>query len=118
MDDFTVCPICSNKLRSKHDLSIKLGGKHFTASERTCTLGMNHTLQVTAVPDGQVLRLKVSLNEIYTKFVEIDFISNKSQILCFKNSKLFAIPIDKLLIADFPSLEKLRRKVDLYIALS
>lgn len=121
MDDSLVCPICGNKLRN-----IKLTDKFLfpvnktaTYFERTCSAGMNHSLQMfTDEATKQVDFLKISLNPKYTRYVEIDFVNKKSRINCLKENKPYYIDIPKMVIPDFPDLNKLKQQISLYITFS
>ncbi len=119
MDDFTICPICGNKLRTLHNVSIFVGKEKQLTSERTCTKGMNHSLMIHTNPDtGKVVKIKISLSANYSKFIEVDYILNKSTIMCIKDSNINPIILNKILDIDFNELEKLRKKVDMLIAFS
>jgi len=119
MDDFKECPICNNKLRTVNNVSVSFDKKHKLTSERTCSKGMNHSLMIHSdIETNQVLKIKISLAANYTKFIEINYVLNKSIILCMKDGKISPINIDKVLEVDFPDLEKLRKKVDMLIAFS
>ena len=121
MDDTLACPICGNKFRN-----IRLPHKHLhkinktsTYFERTCSDGMNHSLQLfTDELTGQVDLIKLSLNPNYSKFIEIDFFNKKCRIICLKDSKPAYIEIQKILPLDFPLLTKLKERVSLYITFS
>jgi hypothetical protein len=120
MHDMLICPICNAKLRN-----IRLPGKYLYGVgkianyiERTC-VGMNHSLQLFADEStNQVDWIKISLNPKYSKFIEIDFLNQKCRIICTKNSKPEYININKMIEPDFPSLEKLKEKINLYVAFS
>ena len=121
MDDTLACPICGNKLRN-----IKLSNKFLhpvgkTANyiERTCSEGMNHSLQLfTDENNNQVDFLKLSLNPKYSRYIEIDFINQKCRINCLKEGKPDYIDIPKMIYPDFPLLTKLKERVSLYIIFS
>lgn len=121
MDDTLVCPICENKLRT-----IRITNKHLfpvnkTANyaERTCSEGMNHSLQLfTDEETGQIDFLKISLNPKYSRYIEIDFINQKCRINCMKNGKSEYIDVPKMIEPDFPALVKLKERVSLYIVFS
>lgn len=121
MEDVTSCPICNNKLRT-----VRLNGKYlFSVNktsnyvERTCSQGMNHSLQFfTDENTKKIDFIKISLNHKYSKFIEIDFINQKCRISCMKSGKAEYIDIPKMLEPDFPNLTKLKEKVALYVTFS
>lgn len=121
MDDTLVCPICGNKLRNVNQKNKNLlpVGKTANYVERTCSLGMNHSLQLFT--DGytqQVDLLKLSLNPKYSRYLEIDFINQKCRISCLKAGKTEYINIPKMIHPDFPKLAKLKEKVSMYVTFS
>ena len=119
MDDFKVCPICNNKLRTINNIFVSFDKINRLTSERNCTKGMNHSLQIHSdIETNKVLKIKVSLAANYSKFIEINYVLNNSTILCMKDGKINPINIDKVLEIDFQDLDKLRKKVDMLIAFS
>lgn len=122
MDDTTTCPICGNTLRNiiLKDKFLHLINKRATFVERTCSKGMNHSLQIFTEVDGysKVHLLKVSLNSKYSRFIEIDFHNNRCKISCLKNNIPYTIEIPKIIEPDFPDLEKLKEKVGIYVSFS
>lgn len=115
MIDTLLCPICSNKLRNRN---IK---NHYAYAidnvsnyiERTCSGGMNHSLQMLTEQDTKKVHfLKTSLNHTYSRFIEIDFLNNKSRISCLKLGKPEYIEIKKIFTPDFPELSVLKEKVE------
>ena len=116
MDDTTSCPICNNKLRS-----LKLSNKYLhpiakTANfyERTCN-GTNHTLQFyTDMSTKKVDLIKVSITPTYSRFIEVDFLNQKSRIFYVIESKSECVEIPKVLELDFPDLIRLKEKISLY----
>lgn len=120
MDDTPVCPICGVKFRNIH-LSNKLIpyiGKQSNFTERTCN-GMNHVIQIYAdIKTQKVDLIKLSLNHKYSRYLEIDFLNQKCRISCMKDSKAEYIEIPKMIIPDFPGLEKLKTRISLYVMLS
>lgn len=121
MDDVRLCPICQNKLRTK-----KIGYKNLTNGskvanyiERTCTKGMNHTLQLfTDGYTNKVDLLKFSLNPRYSRFFEVDYHHSKCRIYCMKMGKPEIIEVPKMIEPDFPNLKKLIEKVAIYVIFS
>lgn len=121
MDDTLACPICGNKFRN-----LRLPNKHLhdvnkTANylERTCSDKMNHCLQLFSdEATSKVDLLKLSLDPKYSKYLEIDFLNQKCRINCLKDNKPTYIDIKKMIIPDFPSLVKLKERVDFYILFS
>lgn len=122
MDDSTTCPVCGEKLRNVilKDKYLQIINKRATFVERTCSKGINHSLQIFTEIDGysKVHLLKVSLDSKYSKFIEIDFYNKRCKISCFKNNKPFVIEVPKIIEPDFPNLEKLKEKVGIYVSFS
>lgn len=121
MDDTLVCPICGNKLRNVNQKSKYLLPVSKTANyiERTCSTGMNHSLQLFT--DGYTQKvdlLKLSLNPKYSRYLEIDFINQKCRISCLKAGKAEYINIPKMIQPDFPKLVKLKERVSMYVTFS
>ena len=121
MDDTVSCPICGNKMRTVH-LTSKFShtvNKTANYTERVCSSGMNHTLQLfTDKATNKVDLIILSLNHKYSRYLEIDYVNQKSRIMCAKESKIEYIEIDKILEPDFPDLTKLKEKVSLYVVFS
>jgi len=121
MEDVITCPICNGKLRTLRliDKYHHVVNKTANYIERTCSQGMNHSLQLlTDETTGQVDFIKISLNHKYSRFIEIDFINQKSRISCMKAGKAEYIDVDKIWEPDFPNLTKLKEKVALFITFS
>jgi hypothetical protein len=121
VDDTLTCPICAHKLRNvKRTSPLYVVGKLADYTERTCTKGPNHRgLQFFVDQDThQVDLLKLPLNSEYTQYLEIDFLNQRCRILCMTDGKLQSIILEKLLIPDFPTLEKLKEKIAIYLTFS
>ncbi len=121
MDDTQTCPICGNKLRTINldNKYIVVIGKQSNFVERTCTKGMNHSLRlISDKVTGKVDFINLSLNPKYSRYLEIDFINQKCRINCMKDGKPDYIDIPKMIIPDFPHLEKLKERVNLYVVFS
>ena len=121
MDDTLNCPMCGNRLRTINTPAkfLHYVGKTADYVERTCSRGMNHSLQLfTDDNTGKVDLLKLSLNPKYSKYLEIDFFNQKCRISLLKESKPFYIEIDKMIEPDFPLLVKLKERVNLYVVFS
>lgn len=121
MDDILDCPICGNKLRNLYmsHRYMHAIGKASSYIERTCVGGMNHSLQFfTDSENNKIDLIKVSLNPKLNRFVEVNFFSNKSRILCMKEGRDESIELPKMLELDFPDLIKLRNKIALYVVFS
>lgn len=121
MDDTLTCPICANKLRNikLHDKLLHPINKTANYAERTCSGGMNHSLQLfTDEATGQVDFLKLSLNPKYSRYLEIDFYNQKCRINCLKDNKPDYIDIPKMIEPDFPHLTKLKERISLYVVFS
>lgn len=121
MDDTLTCPVCGNKLRTinLYNKYLHPVGKSADYTERTCSAGMNHSLQFFSNKDSKEIEfLKLSLNPKYSRYLEIDFVNQKCRIHCMKDGKAEYIEIDKIIVPDFPLLEKLKEKVNVYILFS
>lgn len=121
MDDVLNCPVCGNKLRNHNLLNKRLPFLDEVGNfvERNCTLGHNHSLQMFVdLATNKVVYLKLSLNHLYSRFVEINFVTEKCRILCMKDCECQYIDIDKLIEPDFPDLTKLKERVSLYVVFS
>jgi hypothetical protein len=121
MDDTLTCPVCGNKLRTinLNNKYLHPVGKNGDYIERTCSDGMNHSLQFFWNKQSKKIELlKLSLNHKYSRYLEIDFVNEKCKIQCMKNGKAEHIEIDKIIVPDFPLLEKLKEKVNFYILFS
>jgi len=121
MDDTPTCPICGNKMRTVNldNKLLHIIKKQANYVERTCVNGMNHSLRLFAdKATGQVDFINLSLNPKYSKYLEIDFINSKCRINCMKEGKPEYIEIPKMIIPDFPLLEKLKERVNLYVVFS
>lgn len=119
MDDMLFCPICNNKLRT-YVRSIALPQMSLqNFNERTCTLGINHTLQFLSLDKSKKIHwIKMSLDINYSKYLEVNFISDTSCILLANNGIFNKIEIDKKIELDFPSLSKTLEKVNTYVTFS
>jgi hypothetical protein len=121
MDDTSDCPICNNKLRSikLENHFLNLVDKKSTFVERTCSTGMNHHLQFfTDQETKKVDFIKISLHHTYSRYIEINFIHQKCKVSYTKDGKSHIIEIPKLIIPDFPKLDKLKERVSLYAVFS
>lgn len=121
MDDTLACPICGNKLRNVNLKNKRLHSVRKTADyvERTCSTGMNHSLQLFC--DGYTRKidfLRLSLNPKYSRYLEIDFFNQKCRISCLKEGKAEYIEIAKMIQPDFPHLTKLKERVSMYVVFS
>lgn len=120
MDDTAMCPICGEKFRNLHFPNKHLPQFNKTANftERTCA-GLNHVIVVYADNDTKKIDyIKLSLNPKYSKYLEINFVQNKCRIHCMKEGESQYIDIPKMIEPDFPTLEKLKEKVSLYVVFS
>ena len=115
-----MCPVCGDKLRNSKIAGslFFIVGTHDNYTERLCN-GTNHTLQIFVNERTNfIVLVRVSLDSKYSRFISLDYLNQKSTIICYKNSVPEAINIAKLLIPDFPDLRKLKEKVGLYVVLS
>ncbi len=122
MDDVLYCPICGNKLRTSHHNAklLHVIGKTADYAERTCSAGYNHIVVLWCdKATGKIDFLKFTLNHTYSRFLEIDYISNKSRVTCRTGeNKHEYIDIPKIIVPDFPDLKELKEKINLYIVFS
>jgi hypothetical protein len=119
MDDAHNCPICNSvlKITNKKDIflsEIKTWGNF---AIKICP-GANHFLKIISNDQKEMVWLMCSLNKEYTKFIIINYYQQRCLIICSKNNIRQSIAIDKLLMPDFPHLHLLKKKVDMYVALS
>lgn len=120
MNDTLKCPICKSKLKNKNLLNHNL---YLTNSignyiQRTCS-GMNHMLQFfIEIKTKKVVGLKTSLVHDYSKFIEINFIDNKSKITCFKMGIPNNIYLPNIPRLDFPEFKELNDKINKLITFS
>lgn len=121
MDDVLHCPICRNKLRTSHLYNKLLHpvGKIADYSERVCSEGYNHIVCLFVDKETKKVDLiKFSLNSKYSRFLEIDYVNDRSRITCVKNGKFEYIEIPRLLEVDFNDLSPLKRACSLFITFS
>lgn len=86
--------------------------------DRNCPGGINHSFnQLTDEVTGKVDWLKLSY-EPGKRWVEINYITNKSRIVCLKDGVSEYIEIGKQLEPDFPDLTKLKEKISIYVLFS
>lgn len=119
MQDTLYCPICGDKMRSKKEQAyVLILNKDSNFIERTCT-GLNHCIQVVVdLESNQVDFVKISLNKDYSRFVLIDFVNNKSDIVCMKKSMKQSFEVPKAVVPDFPELKELKRIIEMYVTFS
>lgn len=121
MEDTLLCPICGDKLRSIKifDKYLHIIGKKGNFYERTCTSMRNHSLQFFADAETKKIDfLRFSLDPRYTKYLEIDYINQKSRLSCLKESIARYIELPRVPEIDFPDLTELKEKVSLFIVFS
>lgn len=120
MDDMLLCPICNTRLRTINlkNKYIAFLNKTSIFHERTC-VGPNHSLLFFSdKKTNKIDFFKLSLDSYYSKFLEINYIKQTSEIICFKQSQQQVIKIFKILEMDFPKLIELKEKISLYVAIS
>ena len=121
MDDILTCPICGNKMRTHHHKNKLLypTGKTANYAERICSSGHNHVITIWVdKATKQIDFIKLSLNPKYSRFLEMDFVNQKSRISLQKDGEEEVINIPKMIRPDFPELTKLKEKVNLYVVFS
>ena len=118
MEDTLSCPICGSKLRNNylHNQFIQVLGKTSTFVERSCTAQHNHSIRFFVDgATGKIDFLRLPLNPQCSRFIEINYLLNKSRISCWKDNKPEYLEIERVLDPDFPDLTKLREKVGIYV---
>lgn len=120
MQDTLYCPICNSKFKNKKIIdeylySIDTKGNFI---QRVCSSGLNHSILLISNLKKEVVFIKTSLSSNYSKFIEINFINNRSVISCTKNGNRQLIHINKSINPDFPNLSLLISKVNNYINFS
>lgn len=119
MQDTLYCPICGDKMRSKKEQAyVLLLNKDSNFIERTCT-GLNHCIQlVTDLKSKEIDFMKISLNRDFSRFVLIDYVNNRSDVICLKKNKKQSFEVPKVVTPDFPDLKELKRLIELYVTFS
>jgi len=119
MQDTLYCPICGDKMRSKKEQAyVQLLNKDSNFIERTCT-GLNHCIQlVIDLSSKEIDFMKISLSRDFSRFVLIDIVNNKSNIICLKKNEKQSFEVPRAMIPDFPDLKELKRIIGLYITFS
>jgi len=121
MDDILNCPICGNKLKNKNlpNKTLHFINKKSDYLERICSSGYNHVLMLfTDKNTNQIDLLRFAFTVNSSRFIEIDYINNKSQLYCNKNGQSQIININKAIIPDFPDLIKFKKTIEMYIIFS
>lgn len=118
MDDIYNCPICNSNLIITNKKNVFLSEIEAWGDFKIkiCP-GANHFLKIIS-NNKEMLWLMCSLNQQYTKFIAINYHQQRCLIICSKNNIKQSIFINKLLTTDFPHLHHLKKKVDMYVALS
>ncbi len=121
MRDTLHCPICFHQLKSTRAQLKKLANANKTAHyiHRTC-MGKPHQLSFYSdKTTNRIDWIKFSPNLDYSTFVEISFVNETSIISLYKDSKeIMRIELSELIIPDFPSLENLKKKIEMLITFS
>lgn len=121
MRDTFHCPICFHQLKSSRAQLKKLAETNKTAHyiHRTC-LGKPHQLSFyTDKTTSKIDWIKFSPNLDYSTFVEIDFVNQNAVIRFFKDSKEYLrVELSEALIPDFPSLDILKKKIEMLVTFS
>jgi transcription elongation factor Elf1 len=120
MEDTLTCPVCGQKLSNQsQQYYLAMLNKKADMVQRTCTKGIGHSFQIlTDKATNKVDWIKLSLNPWYTRWVEINCVTGRSRIAYLKNGKAEYLDIERRLEPDFPSLERLREKVNIYVVFS
>jgi len=117
MIDTLFCPVCNLKLKNrKLDQYIFYIENSSNYIERTCSNGMNHVLQILVDKKTKDVHwLKMSLSDNFSKFIEIDYLNNKSKITFFHKKNKEFIDLPKVIEPDFSNLNSLKEKVNTYV---
>jgi hypothetical protein len=121
MDDTLLCPICGNKTRNIHASNKLLHRVNKTAdyTDRVCSHGRNHIVSMWVDRQTkQIDLLRFSLDAKFSNLVEIDFVNNRSFLICMRNGLRQIIDIPRLLVPDFPDLTQLKSQIGLLLAFS
>lgn len=117
MQDTLLCPICNNKLENSYQNRYTNISK--TDLIRRRCAGPGHYLHFyTSKENRKITIISFSLDFEYSKYIEINFIKEKTKIDCRKNNTPYTIILNKILEIDFPILDKLKEKVNTYILIS
>lgn len=117
MDDTLTCPICGNKLKNQHLTHFQTKTGDYVS--RSCIQGTDHSIQFYTNKSTNIVEyLTLSLNPKNSRYLDIDFINEQCRIHCMKDGKPDYISIPKMIIPDFPALEKLKERVNLYVVFS
>lgn len=121
MRDTLHCPICFHQLKSTKAQLKKLLQTNKTAHyiHRQCQ-GKPHQLSFYAdKTTGKIDWISFNPNLDYSTFVEIDFVNEHAIIKLYKDSKeCLRMELAEIVIPDFPSLEELKKKIELLITFS
>jgi hypothetical protein len=121
MDDVVLCPICGDKMRVSH-LNNKFlypVDKTSDYTERVCAANHNHVVNLWAdKATNQVDYLRFSLNKEYSRWMEIDYVNQKSRITLRMGTDYQYINIPRLLLPDFPDLVAMRDQIGLFLTFS
>ena len=121
MEDILLCPICGNKMRVLHLNNKFLYPVEKTANytERVCANNHNHVVSLWAdKATNQVDYLRFSLNKEYSRWVEIDYVNQKSRVTLREGTDYRYINVPRILIADFPNCSVLKETIGLFLVFS
>jgi hypothetical protein len=117
VQDTLLCPICQEKLRNIKTFRVFDHLEHQLYTERTCSR-LNHMVMFfTNEQTKQVDFLKMSLNPKYSRFLEVNFLDQTCRVSLMNENVPDYIQIPKMVELDFPSLTKLKEKIELYATL-
>ena len=115
MDDSQICPICGVKFRNLYLKNYQISNKTADFVERTCSQSMNHIIQFYADQStNQIDYIKLNINPRYTVILELDFINKKSIMSFWKSGACEYVHVPKIIEPDFPLLNDLREKINMY----
>lgn len=121
MQDTLHCPICKQKFLNKYQLlNFGKNNEIINVAERLCN-GISHTLKIKSnTISKEIIFVKISLDSTYSKYLEVDYIQDKSSISCYKpeSRNHYVIDIGSAIPVDFNNLNKLKDKINTYVMLS
>jgi hypothetical protein len=118
MRDLLHCPICFHQLKSTRAQLRRLSQTNKTAHyiHRICQ-GKPHQLSFfTDKSTGKIDWIQFNPNQDYSTFVEINFVNLTAIVKLYKDSKEYLrIELTEITTPDFPDLEELKKRIELFI---
>jgi len=112
--------MCGNKLTNLrlNDRYLAMLDKKSNYIDRNCSSGISHSFNhIVDEMTGKVDWIKLSY-EPGKRWIEINYVTHKSRIVCLKDGVPEYIDIDKRLEPDFPALTRLREKISIFVLIS